>query len=96
MALEGLPVLSGGRIPQPDGAIAGSGGQQPAVGRELDGADRATMVLEGLLVLSGGRIPQPDGAIAGSGCQQPAVSGERDGADQAAVALEGLELRIPI
>ena len=47
MALEGLLVLSGGRIPQPDGAIV-SGCQQPAVGRECDDIDTAAMALEDL------------------------------------------------
>jgi hypothetical protein len=90
--LHGLD-LHGGRVPEPDGAVARPRRHQLAVRRERHGRDRVRVAAERAALRPRGRVPEPDGAVARPRRHQLAVRRERHGPDRVRVAAERAALR---
>src|SRR5436305_1752733 len=71
--------LSGGRVPETGGAVAGPRQDGPAIGAEGHGADRLMMPEGRGKWLCGARVPETGDAVVGPRQDSPAVGAEGHG-----------------
>src|SRR5438309_852855 len=80
-------------IPEANGVVSGTGGEQAAIGRPRHAKDPIGMSRKSVERLSGGRVPETDGVVIGAGGEQVAIGRPRHAMNQIRMLRKSVEQR---
>ncbi len=94
MAFEACQLLSGFRVPEPDGSVGGARGEA-AIGQRRQRVDLTPWPSSRASLLAGFGVPEPDGAVVRAR-GEAAIGQHRQRGDPTGMAFEPGQLLLPV